>query len=123
RAPCRESAVDPSRSPLALSSLPVFDASLAFADSRRGSPRRAPHSNGATEHVKQVGRDDRCEPRRSSASMGAGGGPSDPKLRIERVAEPVAEQVDAERREGERRARKRGEPPGEVEEVAALGQQ
>src|SRR5260370_17369905 len=47
---------------------------------------------------------------------------SDAESGIERVAEPVAEQVDAERREGERRAREGGEPPGDVEEVAALGE-
>src|SRR5260370_15334610 len=47
---------------------------------------------------------------------------SDAESGIDRVAEPVAEQVDAERREGERRAREGGEPPGDVEEVAALGE-
>src|SRR3989449_6682442 len=47
---------------------------------------------------------------------------SDSELWVQRVAEPVAEQVDAERREGERRARERGEPPRDVEKIAALGQ-
>src|SRR6267378_6211473 len=46
---------------------------------------------------------------------------SDPELRVQGVAQPVAEQVDAERRQRERRAGKRGEPPGDIEEVAALG--
>src|SRR2546425_6496198 len=36
---------------------------------------------------------------------------SDSELWVQRVAEPVAEQVDAERREGERGAGGRGEPP------------
>src|SRR5262245_26823708 len=47
---------------------------------------------------------------------------SNAKLRIERVAEPVAEQVHAERRQRQRRARKGGQPPRDVEEVAALRQ-
>src|SRR5882672_4374255 len=47
---------------------------------------------------------------------------SDPKLRVQGVAEPVAEQVDAERGERQRRAGKRREPPRDVEEVAALRQ-
>src|SRR5206468_11802034 len=48
--------------------------------------------------------------------------PLNAKLRIEGVAEPVAEQVHAERRQRQRRARKGGQPPRDVEEVAALGQ-
>src|SRR5713101_3071738 len=44
------------------------------------------------------------------------------ELGIERVPEPVAQQVDAERGQGQRGAREGGEPPGDVEEVAALGQ-
>src|SRR2546428_13229609 len=48
--------------------------------------------------------------------------PLNAKLRIERVAEPVAEQVHAKRRQCQRRARKGGQPPRDVEEVAALGQ-
>src|SRR6059036_148095 len=39
---------------------------------------------------------------------------SDSELWVQRVAEPVAEQVDAERREGERGAGERGEPPRDV---------
>src|SRR5712691_11210143 len=45
---------------------------------------------------------------------------SESELRIQRVAEPVAQQVDAERRERERRAGERGQPPRDVEKVAAL---
>src|SRR2546430_2391714 len=48
--------------------------------------------------------------------------PLNAKLRIEGVAEPVAEQVHAKRRQCQRRARKGGQPPRDVEEVAALGQ-
>src|SRR5947207_16002375 len=65
--------------------------------------------------------------RRRRARWGAWGAPgapiqSNPKLGIQRVAQPVAEEVHAECRERERRAGKRGEPPGHVEEVAALGE-
>src|SRR2546422_89974 len=45
---------------------------------------------------------------------------SESELRIQRVAEPVAQQVDAERRERERCAGERGQPPRDVEKVAAL---
>src|SRR5947207_9031255 len=45
---------------------------------------------------------------------------SDPELRIQGVAQPVAEQVDAERRQRERGAGERGEPPRDVQKVAAL---
>src|SRR5947209_6408147 len=47
---------------------------------------------------------------------------SDPELGVQGVAQPVAEQIDAERRECEGRAGERGEPPGDIEEVAALGE-
>src|SRR5262245_64948333 len=49
-------------------------------------------------------------------------GRSDPELGVERIAQPVAEQVHAERGERQRGAGERGEPPGDVEEVAALGE-
>src|SRR6266436_5389628 len=62
----------------------------------------------------------RREPR--VASDGYTGLLLNAKLRIERAAEPVAEQVHAERRQRQRRARKGGQPPRDVEEVAALGQ-
>src|SRR2546425_332140 len=62
----------------------------------------------------------RREPR--VASDGYTGLLLNAKLRIERVAEPVAEEVHAERRQRQRRARKGGQPPRDVEEVAALGQ-
>src|SRR5512132_198613 len=58
---------------------------------------------------------------RVTPRMEASGG-SDSELRIEGVAEPVAEQVDAERGEGEGQAGERHEPPRHVEEVAALRQ-
>src|SRR5438128_10989945 len=45
---------------------------------------------------------------------------SDPELRVQGVAQPVAEQIDAKRREREGRAGQRREPPGDIEEVAAL---
>src|SRR2546425_13184260 len=41
--------------------------------------------------------------------------PLNAKLRIEGVAEPVAEQVHAKRRQCQRRARKGGQPPRDVE--------
>src|SRR5437667_3288972 len=44
------------------------------------------------------------------------------ELRIEGIAQPVAEQVHAERGQGQRGPRERGEPPSHVEEVATLGQ-
>src|SRR5262249_8066127 len=56
------------------------------------------------------------------ASNGYTGLRSNAKLRIERVAEPVAEHVHAERRERQRRAGRGGQPPRDVEEVAALRQ-
>src|SRR3990167_11348250 len=45
---------------------------------------------------------------------------SDPELGVEAVAQPVAQQVDAERGQRERGAGERGEPPRDVQEVAAL---
>src|SRR5262245_19779938 len=54
--------------------------------------------------------------------MGTRGSVSDAKLRIECVAEPVAEEVHAEGCQRQRRTRKGGEPPRDVEEVAALRQ-
>src|SRR5215470_2666388 len=45
---------------------------------------------------------------------------SHPELGIEHVAQPVADQVDAERGEGQRGAREGGQPPRHVEIVAAL---
>src|SRR4029453_8911792 len=45
---------------------------------------------------------------------------SNPELRVQGVAQPVAQQVDAERRQRERGAGERGEPPRDVQEVAAL---
>src|SRR5215469_8757502 len=47
---------------------------------------------------------------------------SDPELRVQGVAQPVAEQVDAERGEREGRTGKRGEPPRDVQKIAALRQ-
>src|SRR2546427_3735272 len=47
---------------------------------------------------------------------------SESELRIQRVAQPVAQQVDAERRQRERRAGERGQPPRDVEKIAALRQ-
>src|SRR5882724_10162984 len=47
---------------------------------------------------------------------------SDSELRVEGVAQPVAEQIDTERRQREGRAGEGGEPPGDVEEVTALGE-
>src|SRR5438876_11506753 len=47
---------------------------------------------------------------------------SDPELRVQGVAQPVSEQVDAERREREGGDGERGEQPGDVEKVPALGQ-
>src|SRR2546430_440600 len=47
---------------------------------------------------------------------------SDSELRVQGVAEPVAEQIDAERRERERGAWECGQPPRDVQKVAALGQ-
>src|SRR5919106_4673608 len=55
--------------------------------------------------------------RRSMASSR-----SDAQLRVERVAQPVADQVDAERGERERRPWEGRQPPGDVEEIAALAQ-
>src|SRR5438093_13027446 len=46
---------------------------------------------------------------------------SDPELGVQGVAQPIAEQIDAERRERESRAGEGREPPGDVEKVAALG--
>src|SRR5262245_5912295 len=47
---------------------------------------------------------------------------SDAKLGIEGVAQPVAHEVHPEGGEREAGAGKRGQPPGHIEEVAALGQ-
>src|SRR5262245_37999369 len=47
---------------------------------------------------------------------------SDAELGIERVAQPVTQQVDAQRGEGQRGAGEGGQPPRDVEEVAALAQ-
>src|SRR2546425_2864105 len=55
-------------------------------------------------------------------AMDPAGRRSDPQLRVQGVAEPVAEQVDAERGERQRRAGERREPPRDVQEVAALRQ-
>src|SRR5436190_1040610 len=42
------------------------------------------------------------------------------ELGIEGIAQPVAEQIHAERGEGQRESRKGGQPPGDVEKIAAL---
>src|SRR5690242_7496873 len=55
---------------------------------------------------------------RLSARMDASGR-SDSQLRVERVAQPVAEQVHAQRGEREGETGKGHEPPRDVEEVAA----
>src|SRR6185436_7221575 len=47
---------------------------------------------------------------------------SEPELGIERVAQPVAQQVDAQRGEGQRGAGESGQPPRDVEEVPRLAQ-
>src|SRR5881392_3185915 len=47
---------------------------------------------------------------------------SDSELRVQGVAEPVAEQIDAERRERERGAGEGGQPPRDIQKVAALGE-
>src|SRR5439155_20995223 len=57
-----------------------------------------------------------------SRDCGRRAGSSDPELRIQRVAKPVADQIDGERGERQRGARQRRQPPRDVKEVAALRQ-
>src|SRR5262245_24860618 len=44
----------------------------------------------------------------------------DAELGVEDVAQPVPDEVDAQRGEGQREAGERGQPPRDVEEIAAL---
>src|SRR4029450_13719051 len=62
----------------------------------------------------------RTKARRFSMEASLGVGPSGAEFRIEHVAQPVPDEIDAERGERQRRPGEGGQPPRHVEKIAAL---